>query len=650
MRPEVYQTAVTLRLFEEKLLDLFSQGKLSGTVHTCIGQELGAVAIAQYLQAGDWIFSNHRCHGHYLAYTNDVRGLLAEIMGKPSGICAGRGGSQHICKGQFLSNGVQGGGIPIAAGCAMALKLKQNADDIAVAFIGDGTLGQGVLYETLNLSAKWEVPLLLVVELNGYAQSSVTAETRAGSVAERFEAFGIQYRESSIWEEEKLFATVQEAVHAVRVERRPAVLGIHCYRLKAHSKGDDNRDPKEVSNYWKKDPITVFEEECPESAKRVRSQSEQRLQEVLSSIEEEKVTSLLPHSEESSIKPAITKDATWQPLVPSAPAQRISERLRSGLGTLLQKDERVIVIGEDLEDSYGGAFKVTKGLSTEFPGRVRNTPISEAAIVGFGNGMALAGKRPVVEIMFGDFVTLAADQIINQASKFSYMYNGQVRVPIIIRTPMGGKRGYGATHSQSLEKHFFGTPGLNIVSVNSIFDPGLLLERVHEHIDGPCLFLENKSLYSVKLRQTATNGLRWLQDGAAFPMLRLESGENCDITVVTYGGMVEEVEEAAHRAFMEEEIICDMLVPTLIYPLDINPIVNSVRRTRRLLVVEEGQGFAGFGAEVIAACNEALPEVPIRASRVFAKPHAIPCSRELEKNALPQTVDIFNALTRLTTS
>jgi 2-oxoisovalerate dehydrogenase E1 component len=301
----------------------------------------------------------------------------------------------------------------------------------------------------------------------------------------------------------------------------------------------------------------------------------------------------------------------------------------------LVKDEKVVLLGEDVMDPYGGAFKVTKGLSTEFPARVLNTPISEAAIVGFGNGLAVAGLRPIVEIMFGDFLALAADQIINQASKFSYVYNCQLNMPIIIRTPMGGKRSYGATHSQSLERHFFGTPGLSIVAVNSIFDPVLLLQRIHAHLLSPCLLVENKQLYTVQLHQTAADGRRWVENGQALPTLKLAVAGPADLTIVAYGGMIDDVEVAVKNAFVEAEIIVEVLAPTIIYPFDIAPIAESVAKTGRLLVVEEGQGFAGFGAEVIAACAERLQDQSFVAARVCAAPHPIPCSRELEKEALP---------------
>ncbi len=648
---ETLRRAVAIRLFEEKLLTLFSEGKLSGTVHTCIGQEMSALAVAAAVREGDWVFSNHRCHGHYLACTDDVRGLLAEIRALPSGICAGRGGSQHICRGRFLSNGVQGGGVPIAAGCAAALKLNEPGS-LAAAFIGDGTLGQGVVYETLNLASLWSLPLLIVLEKNGYAQSTDTATTTAGSVGGRFDAFGVRHFEGNIWDTNSLFATAREAADFVRREQRPAALVIECFRLKAHSKGDDNRAQELIADFAARDPVNAFERDFPAEYSRAHAESESRLRDVLAELESG------PKPADSAEAAATAEPATrtWKPtalsteIASARPQPRVVERVRDGLRHLLAQDRRVILFGEDMEDPYGGAFKATKGLSTEFPGRVRNTPISEAAIAGLGNGVALAGMRPFVEIMFGDFITLAADQIINQASKFAYMYAGQVAVPVVYRAAMGGKRGYGATHSQSLEKHFFGTPGLNIVALTSAFDPALLLQRIHGRLDGPCLLVENKLLYGMSVRQRALDGRPWLEDGADFPTLKLDAQGRGSVTVVAYGGIVDETEEAVKRAFEDDEITSEVLVPTRLFPLDVAPIAESVARTGRLLVVEEGQGFAGFGAEVIAACAERLPAMPVRSARVCAAPHPIPCGRELEKSALPGTGEIVAALRRLAAS
>src|SRR5437879_1153856 len=185
---ESFARAFLIRSFEERLLELFSEGKLFGTVHTCIGQEFTGIAVAGHHQPGDLIFSNHRCHGHYLARTGNVEGLMAEIMGRATGICGGRGGSQHICSEGVFSNGVQGGAVPVAAGLALAQKLT-GSHSIVVAFIGDGTLGEGAVYETLNIASKWNLPILIVLENNGYSQSTATEQTLAGDILKRAEAF-----------------------------------------------------------------------------------------------------------------------------------------------------------------------------------------------------------------------------------------------------------------------------------------------------------------------------------------------------------------------------------------------------------------------------------------------------------------------------
>jgi 2-oxoisovalerate dehydrogenase E1 component len=647
MDKDLFKRAAIIRHFEERLLSLFSEGKLSGTVHTCIGQEMCAVAVMDQVQPRDWVFSNHRCHGHYLARTADVSGLLAEIMGLPSGICAGRGGSQHICRDQFLSNGVQGGGVPIAAGCAMALARDPASTHIAVAFIGDGTLGEGVLYEALNLAGKMMVPLLLVLEHNGYAQSTSTARTISGSIRHRFEAFGWRFWESSIWQENALFSTAREAVQYVRSERAPAALCIECYRLKAHSKGDDDRDAAEIKAYLDRDPITIFECAQPDAAAVAHKECQEIINAALADIEAGKLddnTSNLAIDTENSPVSQLPQGNTWTHV--PAHSNRVVERIRHGLRDLLATDPRVVLLGEDLEDPYGGAFKATRGLSTDFPGRVMNTPISEAAVVGFGSGLALAGFRPIAEIMFGDFILLAADQIINQASKFEYMYNGQVRVPLLIRAPMGGRRGYGATHSQSVEKHLLGVPGLTVIAANAMIDPALLLKQIHTLLDSPCVLIENKLLYTEQMRCMAADRRPWLQNDAPFPTLKLDAQGRGDLTIVAYGEMAGHVEAAVKRAFEEEEILAEVIIPTQIHPLDTAPIIESVGRTGRVLVAEEGQGFAGFGAEVLAVCAQRASR-PVSASRVFAAPHPIPCSRELEMHALPDASSIFNEILRL---
>ncbi|WP_144119819.1 thiamine pyrophosphate-dependent dehydrogenase E1 component subunit alpha [Catellatospora sichuanensis] len=252
----LYRRMRFIRRFEETLLSLFDQGELNGTTHACIGQEADAVAVMEHLRDGDHVFSNHRCHGHYLAQSGDAVGLLAEIMGKDAGVCRGLGGSQHICAPGFKSNGVQGGIVPAAAGIALANQLS-GSDAISVVFIGDGTLGEGAVYETLNIAALWRLPLLVVCEDNAWAQSTPVSANLAGSMRHRFEAFGIPVREIDSTDVLELDDAAAEEIQELRRTGGPRVLLIHTYRLCHHSKNDDDRPAAEVEARWLVEPLVV---------------------------------------------------------------------------------------------------------------------------------------------------------------------------------------------------------------------------------------------------------------------------------------------------------------------------------------------------------------------------------------------------------
>ena len=619
--------AILIRSFEERLLKLFSEGKLFGTVHTCIGQEFTGVAVAGHLQDGDLIFSNHRCHGHYLARTGDVDGLMAEIMGRTTGICGGRGGSQHICAHGVFSNGVQGGIAPVSAGLALAQQLT-GTGSIAVCFIGDGTLGEGVLYETLNIAAKWHLPLLFVLENNGYAQSTMQSETLAGDIAMRAESFGIQTYHSNTRTPQSLCEEMGAAIGYVRGQSRPAFFRVDTFRLMAHSKGDDNRPREEVEHAWAMDSLTRFAEESPVESARLREEAEERVSRA--------VDAALQAAFSDNGRRGFAEDAppVWQRTRIEGKERGVS-RIYLALREQMERDSRTFLLGEDIEGPYGGAFKVTKDLSQLFPGRVRNTPISEAAVVGIANGLALAGMRPVCEIMFGDFLTLAADQIINHAAKFQWMYNGQVTIPVVIRTPMGGKRGYGATHSQCLEKHFLGIPGTRVLTLHHRYDPHALYESLFQHLDVPTLVIENKLLYGEYVTHRTLAGFWCEHSDEPFPTTRIRSSARPDITIVCYGGSLPDVEKAVDRLFEEHELVAEVICPTQIYPLRLAPILESAGKSGRLLVVEEGQGFCGFGAEVLAGVYETPQERPIKARRFSAAPHPLPSCKPAELECLP---------------
>jgi 2-oxoisovalerate dehydrogenase E1 component len=627
MSAKEFEQAFLIRAFEQKLLALFSEGKLFGTVHTCIGQEFTGVAVCRALRDGDLIFTNHRGHGHFLARTGNVNGLMAEIMGRETGVCGGRGGSQHICSQGVFSNGVQGGIMPVSAGLALAKKIAHSGN-IVVVFIGDGTLGEGVVYESFNIASKWDLPLLIVLENNSYAQSTAQRQTLAGDICQRAEAFGIHSLAADTWDPERLCEQAADAVEYVRTQSRPCFLRVDTYRLMAHSKGDDDRDPAEVQRYWDIDPLVLFEQKFPQQAGGYKQRAQER------------VAAAVEAAEAAPFAAAIVYDPPARHSVSWAPAQigasdRMAGRIYEALHQAMATDDRLFLLGEDIEAPYGGAFKVTKDLSALFPGRVRNTPISEAALVGIGSGMALAGERPICEIMFGDFLALAGDQIINHAAKFEYMYKGQVSVPLVIRTPVGGKRGYGATHSQSLEKHFLGVPGTQVFALHHRYDPAIFYERLLRTIDRPTIVLENKVLYGKTVSLESPQGFLWEHSEELFPCTRLRPGVPPEVTIVVYGGMLEEAEEAVDQLFEQHDVVAEIICPLQLYPLNLEPIFASVQATRRLLIVEEGQGFCGFGAELLAGLEEHDPALLLQVRRLFAPPHPIPSCKPLELELLP---------------
>jgi TPP-dependent pyruvate/acetoin dehydrogenase alpha subunit len=253
---DLYRTLYLIRRFEERALAEFSTGKLFGTTHAYIGQEADAAAIFAALGPDDVIFSNHRCHGHFLAYGGDPYRLAAELMGRATGLVGGRGGSQHIHWRNFYTNGIQGGIVPVATGIGFAEKAR-GSGAISVVFIGDGTLGQGALYESLNIAALWQIPVLYVVENNRYAQTTPTEMGVAGSISARFQAFGIQTWEAASSDVLTLVPIAREAVDHVR-SGGPGACILHTYRFSAHSKGDDPRDPAEIEKIRAEhDPLTI---------------------------------------------------------------------------------------------------------------------------------------------------------------------------------------------------------------------------------------------------------------------------------------------------------------------------------------------------------------------------------------------------------
>jgi 2-oxoisovalerate dehydrogenase E1 component len=635
---EQIRVALLIRRTELRLLDLFREGKLFGTLHTCIGQEFVGVSVARPLRSEDCVLSNHRGHGHYLARTGDVAGLIAEIMGKATGVCGGRGGSQHLHHGNYYSNGVQGGMVPISVGMAWAQRLRRTAG-ISLVLIGDGTLGEGAVYESLNIASTQKLPVLFVCENNFIAQSTPRTQSMAGEICQRAAAFSVETAHSSTWQWTALLEDMRRSVERVRETGRPLFHQVDTFRLMAHSKGDDSRPEDYLAHHRRRDPLEAI---------LGRFGGDPRLVDMLARIDatiEEAV-----HAAEAAPfgQPRVTSQqrtaCSWQER--TFIEERVHQSVRRGLMEGLKRFPETVLLGEDVESPYGGAFKCTQGLSEEFPGRVTNMPISELSLVGVGNGLALAGMRPVVEIMFGDFLSLAADQWINHAAKFRFMYHDKVAVPLIVRTPMGGKRGYGATHSQSLEKHFCGVPDTRVVCLHHRDNPAELYLRLLEAADLPTLVVENKILYGQMCSCRPPNGFELLfSEGEVFPTARLKPSLEPQVTILALGGMSLEAEAAVLRLFETEEIAAELFLPSQIYPFDARVMSESLEQTRRLVVVEEGQLFASFASEVLAQVAQVFGPRGLACRRVGATPTAIPAARPLEQSCLPD-VDAISVAVR----
>lgn len=318
-----------------------------------------------------------------------------------------------------------------------------------------------------------------------------------------------------------------------------------------------------------------------------------------------------------------------------------ARELNQALGRILVDDPRVVLLGEDIADPYGGAFKVTRGLSVVAPDRILTTPVSEGAITGIAAGLAMSGHRPIVEIMFADFLTLTFDQVLNHITKYGAMYDGKVSCPVIIRSPSGGHRGYGPTHSQSPEKHFLGVPNLTVVAASPYHDPLATLQSLLLR-DEPVLYVEHKLLYPEQMTLPADGRI-----GSALARTEGSSGRlptvslswvppaDCTVTVVAYGYSALMAARVIERLAVDEEVFAELLVPAEIAPLDVVPIEASVRRTKSLVTIEEGVDGWAWGTEIASHVGREAFGMLRRPVDVLASAKCvIPSGRARERDVL----------------
>jgi 2-oxoisovalerate dehydrogenase E1 component len=628
-----------IRKFERLLLELFAQGKLAGTTHTAIGQEANAVGLAAACRDTDIFISNHRCHGHLLAHVGEPEGLLLELMGHPGGFCRGLGGSQHLCvPGKFYSNGVQGGIAPLAAGLAMAAA-RAGENKVVCVFLGDGTTGEGVLYETLNLAALHHLPILFVLEDNGIAQTTLTKNTIAGRVKTRFEGFGIEAHEIEYPTARELFELAAPIVARVR-GGMPSAIIIKSTRLAAHSKGDDTRSSRELAEAEGRDPLRRMAHGL-QMAEQLRL-AERTVDEIFAGL-------VVAHDPPplGQVAPAASyadftiEDRDFVELNGTALGERLNMRIAEFL-----EHERSMLLGEDIGDPYGGAFKISKGLQCRAPAQVLEMPISEQGFTGMAAGLAIAGWRPMVEIMFGDFVALAFDQILNHAAKYSLMYDGQVDCPLVIRLPMGGGRGYGPTHSQNLEKHLCGIPDLQVLAVSAAL-PTAPFFRTLKQARKPVVVIEYKLDYARKIDRDAglLADFEIVSDGETVEFTAKGCGE-AEIVIFAYGGMVLMALEAALELLIDHELVVGVVAVGRLHPLNIDGFLKRRGGNLRFAAALEESSVAwGFGAEIAA---QLLASRNVREQpgfvRIGALDTIVPASRASERQVLPDAAKVVAAI------
>ncbi len=705
-----------IRFFEEKVYELLGQDVIKGASHLYAGQEAVAVGAIAAVGENDLIASTHRGHGHCgamgvkhcrdeAARQDHWNRMMAELMGKSTGYCKGRGGSMHIAdvsRGNLGATGIVGGNIPIGTGAALAEKLKETKD-IVLCFFGDGATNTGSFHESVNMGATWKLPIVYIVENNLYGMSvpfsgsEIEGTVKASAlvdIADRAAAYGIEGFVVDGMDALAVRAGVERAAEKARAGGGPTMIEAKTYRWYGHSRSDPRKyRTKEEEKKWKeRDPVIVLrnrlleeEKAAGEELDRVRDRAQATIEAAVkfglespspraeelyddvyvplrveeNDIRREKELSRRIKEISTEIRRrqkeirAAGKKITVKELLAqiqaetSLPVITFARAVAEAQAEEMRRDRNVIVMGEDV-GFYGGAYQATEGLLKEFgPERVRDTAISEAAIAGAAAGAAMRGLRPVAEIMYVDFITLALDQLVHNAGYNRYMFGGKTTVPMVLRTEGGVGRCIAAHHSESLEAWIMHVPGLFLVMPSTPYDAkGLLKSAIRD--DNPVVFIEHKAMYGLPGPVPKEEYL--------IPLgIADVKREGSRVTIVAYSRMVHEALAAAEILSADEGIEAEIIDPRTLKPLDIDTIARSVRKTGRLLTVSEGFSPCGVGREIVCRVLEYrfpsgekgfdfLDAAPVSLAAAEVPP---PMSETLEKASVPDARRIVEAVLTL---
>jgi len=645
----MFETMALIAACDDALRGAISAGDATLSYYSPRGQEAAAAGFAAAMAPGDYLVTTYRGLHDQIATGVPLRPLLAEMVGRAEGTGKGKGGPMHVVwpdTGLMLTTGVVGSGLPIAAGLAWAASRLGPGDAggsgdgrVTVVCFGDGATNIGAFHEAANLAALWQLPVVFLCQNNGYGEHTAFARhQRTAHVAERAAAYGMPGVTVDGNDPVAVYEAVAEAVARARAGEGPTLVEADTYRLFGHVFGDRMTyvDPAELDAAWEQEPVARFrrtlvargllaEEEADDIERRAADLAVATVSEVLG----------LPEPDDDEVLTDVVS-ATTVAAVPLRHVEgetSVRAAITLALDEAMASDDRVVLLGEDIAEA--GVFGVTKGLAaTHGADRVRDTPISEQAIMGAAVGAALGGLRPVAEIMFMDFLGLCLDQLANHAAKLRYMSGGRTPVPLVVRTAVGGGLGVGAQHSQMLEAWLVHVPGLKVVVPSTASDArGLLTSCIAD--DDPCVFIEQVPLLSRKGALADVSVPLGVAD---------TKRPGADVTVVTYGRQVHDALAVAD-ALAPRGVEVEVLDLRSLVPLDETAVLESVGRTRRAVVLHEAVVTGGFGAELAAGISEALfGRLAAPVMRVGALSAPLPYAKRLERLALPGPERLLEAI------
>ena len=641
----LYRTMQLIRTAEEQLARCHARGLVHGACHTYVGQEAIATGVCAHLRADDAIFSTHRGHGHALAKGMPVGELIAELFGRETGCSRGRGGSMHLFApeiGMMGTSGIVGPCILQAAGAGYSFKLM-GSDRVATAFFGDGAANNGAFHEGLNLAGIWKLPVLFVCENNQFA-TEVPFAYAAGNpdVAARGAAYGIPGVPVDGNDVIAVSNAARDAVERARSGGGPTLIECRTYRTRPHAEGMGDY------TYRTREEVALWRDRCP--IKRYRAHLLQSAEATAAQLDE--IDAVIRAEVEAASRAA--EIAAWpaagtatthvcsasSPV--SEPGPSASREISFTAATLealdaeMAANPRIFVFGEGI-GKRGGNFGTTAGLFEKYgAARVCDTPIAERGFVGMACGAAMAGTRPVVDFMFIDFINDAFGEIVNQIAKIQYMSSGRLQMPVLLRGCIGIGHSAATHHSGSYYSMYAQFPGLRVVVPSTPRDAKGLLKTALTS-DDPVLFLEHRELLSVKGHVPAEE--YFIEFGQA-SVVR----EGQQVTVVALGLMVHRALKTC-EVLAKEGISVELIDPRTVSPLDTETILKSVRKTGRLLIVDESFGPCGIGAEIAAQlADRGFDELDAPIRRLNGLHTPTPYSPALESVVVPDADGIAKAL------